>query len=226
MTHWAPKYYAQTTSTGTVVVIHIINTDVGTTRISTIAKNVPPGFVPPPTNFGGTRTATATYTRHGREQTTGVTYPTPFLKLPDAYTVSGDYDLGSPSATSQSLRCVRKANQAYNIPVNWQPAWNPNHPTWNLTQMDYDPTDELGWSYSYLETSNYTSLYNIQELIDVIPDDNPNMPHSVVKACVPDLVPQPYAIEANPNWKVVGSKSVRYEGTTPTLGARAMDEVD
>jgi len=53
------------------------------------------------------------------------------------------------------------------------------------------------------------------------------MPHSVIKACVPDDVPQPYAVEANPNWKVVGSKSVRYEGTTAaTVAARDIEEVD
>jgi len=56
----------------------------------------------------------------------------------------------------------------------------------------------------------------MKPLIDVIPDDNPDMPHSVARACVPDLVPQPYAVEAIPNWKVVGSKSVTYEGTTAT----------
>jgi hypothetical protein len=71
-TLWAPKEYSQTTKTGTVVVIQIINTVASTTRISTVAKNVPPGFIPPPTNFGGTRTAKATYTRHGSRLTTTV----------------------------------------------------------------------------------------------------------------------------------------------------------
>lgn len=72
MTYWAPKSYSVTTKTGTVVVVHIINTVSNTTRISTIAKDVPPGFVPPPTNSGGTRTSKATYKRGGTWLTTSV----------------------------------------------------------------------------------------------------------------------------------------------------------
>jgi hypothetical protein len=224
-TAWAEKLYSQTTKTGTVVVIHIINTVASTTRISTIAKNVPPGFVPPPTNFGGTRTATATYTRHGSKLTTGVTYPTPFLVLPDAYTIRGDYQLGSSGSRNQ--KCVRNADQAYNIPTNLQPVWRPNDAKWNLSEF-YDPADELGWSYSYLETTDFMFLNDMKQLIDIIPDNNPEMPHSVVKGCIPDLLPAPYAVIANPNWKVVGSKSVSYEGTRPATAVAAwdMEEVD
>lgn len=69
-TYWAPKVYSETKKTGTVVVVQIINTVSNTTRISTVAKNVPPGFVPPPTNFEGTRTAKATYEHHGSNLTT------------------------------------------------------------------------------------------------------------------------------------------------------------
>lgn len=72
ITYWAPKFYSVTTKTGTVVVVHIINTVSNTTRISTIAKDVPPVFVPPPTNFGGTRTSKATYERGGTLLTTAV----------------------------------------------------------------------------------------------------------------------------------------------------------
>lgn len=72
ITYWAPKFYSVTTKTGTVVVVRIINTVSNTTRISTIAKDVPPGFVPPPTNFGGTRTSKATYERGGTLLTTAV----------------------------------------------------------------------------------------------------------------------------------------------------------
>ena len=71
-TYWAPKWYYQTSKTGTVVVIQIINTVSNTTRISTIAKNVPLGFMPPPTNFEGTRTTKATYKRGGSWLTTAV----------------------------------------------------------------------------------------------------------------------------------------------------------
>lgn len=72
ITYWAPKFYSVTTKTGTVVVVHIINTVSNTTRISTIAKDVPPGFVPPPTNFGETCTSKATYERGGTLLTTAV----------------------------------------------------------------------------------------------------------------------------------------------------------
>lgn len=73
ITYWAKKYFFETTSkTGTVVVIQIINTVSNTTRISTMAKDVPPGFMPPPTNSEGTRTTKATYKRGGSWLTTAV----------------------------------------------------------------------------------------------------------------------------------------------------------
>lgn len=53
-------------------------------------------------------------------------------------------------------------------------------------------------------------------LIGILPDDNPDMPHSVVLGCKAESPDGPYAITANPNWKVVGRKSVVYEGKTPT----------
>jgi len=142
--------------------------------------------------------------------------------MPDNYTIIGDYQIASPSG---SKKCVRNVNQVFDIPINWQPVWRLNDPKFNLSQF-YDPNDELGWSYSYLETSNQTRTYNIKELIDVIPDDNPDMPHSVVKGCNPQTPPQPYAITANPNWKVVGSKSVIYEGNTPATVTKVAEIAD
>jgi len=142
--------------------------------------------------------------------------------MPDNYTIIGDYQIASPSG---SKKCVRNVNQVFDIPINWQPVWRLNDPKFNLSQF-YDPNDELGWSYSYLETSNHTRTYNIKELIDVIPDDNPDMPHSVVKGCNPQTPPQPYAITANPNWKVVGSKSVIYEGNTPATVTKVAEIAD
>lgn len=58
----------------------------------------------------------------------------------------------------------------------------------------------------------------MDELIDVLPDDNRDMPHEVAKKCEPDLPPQPYAISYNPNWRVVGSTLVVYEGGGETQG--------
>lgn len=62
----------------------------------------------------------------------------------------------------------------------------------------FDPKDPLGWGYSYLESSNLTTTEPIKGLIDVIPDDNPNMPHEVVKSCKPENPPQPYVITPTP----------------------------
>lgn len=142
--------------------------------------------------------------------------------MPDNYTILGDYRLGSSSEGNQ--RCVRNANNAYDIPYNLQPRWHLNDAAWNLTKW-YNSGDDLGWSYSYLETSNHTYTAVIKELIDVLPDDNPDMPHAVVKACRPELVPQPYVLVANPNWKVVGFKSVIYEGeVSATVAPLAVEE--
>ena len=69
---WAPKAYSVEHSTGTVVVVQIINTESNTTRISTIAEKLPPGFEPPPTNSMGTRTAAVSYAHDGTTLTTSV----------------------------------------------------------------------------------------------------------------------------------------------------------
>lgn len=127
--------------------------------------------------------------------------------MPTAYTIEGDYQLGS--------KCVQDANQAYPIPTNLQPNWRFGDATWNLS-MNYDPADDLGWSWTYLGTTNHTRTFNMKEMINVLPDDNPDMPHSVVLGCQPQIPPQPYMLTANPYWKVVGRKSIAYEGQTPT----------
>lgn len=54
-------------------------------------------------------------------------------------------------------------------------------------------------------------FYVIGDVIEVLPDDNPEMPHSVVKSCTSEGPPQPAAISANPNWRVVAHTSVIYE---------------
>ncbi|KAK5653206.1 hypothetical protein OQA88_9104 [Cercophora sp. LCS_1] len=222
-TFWAPKIYSETRKTGTVTVVHIVNTVAGSTSISTIANNVPPGFTPPPTNFGGTRTARATYERFGSNSTTTVTYPTPFVDMPDTYSVVGDYQLNSPSDGTK--KCVLNAYKAFDIPVNWQPKWAVNDPEWDLDESGYDPKDELGWSFSYLGSSKLVGSYVIHQLVDLIPDDNPDMPHSVVKACkTPDYV-SPAAVTAVPNWKVIGVKSISYEGSSPTAARRAAENL-
>ena len=105
---------------------------------------------------------------------------------------------------------MRNADKVYDISISWQPNWRFNDAKWNLSK-DYDPQDSLGWSYSYLESSNHTAAKIIHELIDVLPDDNPDMPHSVVKACRTPGYVSPYVMTAIPNWKVVGQKSIIYE---------------
>lgn len=130
--------------------------------------------------------------------------------MPTAYTIEGDYQLGP--------KCVQDANQAYAIPKNLQPNWRFGDATWNLSK-EYDPTDDLGWSWTYKGTTNHTRTFNMKELINVLPDDNPDMPHSVVLGCQPEIPPQPYVLAANPYWKVVGRKSVAYESQTPATAA-------
>ncbi len=66
MQHWVSKeWVTQPKTTGTVVVVQIVNTVLGTTRFSTIQENVPSGFVPPLTNAAGTKIAKTTYVRRG-----------------------------------------------------------------------------------------------------------------------------------------------------------------
>ena len=130
--------------------------------------------------------------------------------MPTAYTIKGDYQLGP--------KCVRDASQAYAIPINLQPRWRFGDPAWDLSG-DYDLADDLGWSWTYLDTTNNTSPANITRLIGILPDDNPDMPHSVVLGCKAENPRQPYAITVNPNWKVVGLKSVVYEGKASTTAA-------
>ena len=96
-----------------------------------------------------------------------------------------------------------------------QPTWRLNDPTWNLSQY-IDENDPLGWGYSFSESTSWSLYISVLEVIDLIPDDNINMPHSVVTGCkLPSTIPQPYAVSFNPNWRVIASTSVVYEGGTP-----------
>jgi hypothetical protein len=72
LTMWAQKVFDTKDLTGTVVVVSIINTVSNTTRITTIAEEVPAGFTPPPTNSAGTRIASITYSHQGKLWTTTV----------------------------------------------------------------------------------------------------------------------------------------------------------
>lgn len=63
-----------------------------------------------------------------------------------------------------------------------------------------------------MTTTNWTHTGAMDELINVLPDDVPDLPHDVVRGCEPEQPPQPYAIDYNPNWRVVGSTMVVYEG--------------
>jgi len=66
---WAPLQFSTTIVAATV--IEIINTDVHTTRLSTISNDLPSSYIPPTdTNAQGTRTTQVTYTRTGRVLTT------------------------------------------------------------------------------------------------------------------------------------------------------------
>lgn len=47
----------------------------------------------------------------------------------------------------------------------------------------FDPKDPLGWGYSYNEETRHGEAEAIIDIIDLLPDDNPAMPHSVVKHC-------------------------------------------
>lgn len=49
-------------------------------------------------------------------------------------------------------------------------------------------------------------------MIDLLPDDNPELPHSVAKKCKPGSIASPAVAKAEANWKVVAHTSVRYEG--------------
>ena len=76
----------------------------------------------------------------------------------------------------------------------------------------FDPKDPLGWGYSYNEETRHGEAEAIIDIIDLLPDDNPGMPHSVVKHCTMGALVAPYVIEANANWRVVAHTSVLYEG--------------
>jgi len=70
----------------------------------------------------------------------------------------------------------------------------------------------VGYSYGLRNETSYSEAVAIVDLIGLLPDDNPNMPHSVVKTCKKGDLASPYVVQANPNWKVVAHTSVVYEG--------------
>ena len=117
-----------------------------------------------------------------------------------------------------SQTCVVGGRQIFPIPTNYQPAWSPNDPTWDPTKY-LDPDDPLGWGYSFMEDAKLSGYLNIGDVIDVLPDDNKEMPHSVVKSCTSTVPVQPAAVSPNSNWRVVAQTSVVYEGDEEEAGA-------
>lgn len=68
---WVQKEFTTTITAATVV--KIVNTDLHTTRLSTIHNKIPDGYtVPTNTNAEGTQTVDVTYTRSGKVLTTKV----------------------------------------------------------------------------------------------------------------------------------------------------------
>ncbi|KAK0616411.1 hypothetical protein B0T14DRAFT_497661 [Immersiella caudata] len=205
---WAPKVYKEQEKTGTVIVVQIINTVLDTTSYSTVAHNIPSVYVPPLTNEGGTKIASVIYEHRGTVFTTTVAYPTPFLSWQDSYRIEGGYEL---QGSTGSKSCVTGANKTLVISSHPQPPWRSNDPNWDVSKY-FDPKDPLGWAYSYDEETRHGEAEPIIDIIDLLPEDNPDMPHSAVKQCTMAEVVAPYVVEANANWRVVAHTSVLYEG--------------
>ncbi|KAK3903287.1 hypothetical protein C8A05DRAFT_32980 [Staphylotrichum tortipilum] len=205
--HWVAKTWVeQPKTTGTVVVVQIVNTVLGTTRFSTIQENVPSAFVPPLTNAAGTKIAKTTYVRRGTTLTATLTYPTPRLFFDETFRIQGDYLLRGTSGS----RCVIGANQTWDMLAEPQPSWGYGT-KWDLSE-DFDPSDPLGWNHGFNEGSADSNPVGMDDLIDLLPDDNPSMPHSVVKSCSYENLVAPYVLKPESNWRVVARTSVIYEG--------------
>lgn len=218
MEYWAPKGFTVTT-TGTITVLKIINTISNTTRYSTKSTDdqIPPSFTPPPTNAAGTRIAPLTYTSAGATHTTTLTYPTPHLHLPPSYHLTGSYPLLSS--------CVLNANLTIPIPYV-QPPWSFSPASkWDLTPY-LDPSDPLGWGYVWDDPETRRGLMmGITEVLELLPDDDPELPHSVVRGCEVGNLPQPYAVKAQEGWRVVGVEETVLEGGEGTTGTGSGGEV-
>ncbi|ETN41500.1 uncharacterized protein HMPREF1541_03436 [Cyphellophora europaea CBS 101466] len=82
---WAPISVSTTLTHATI--IEIINTDLGTTKTSTIYDDE----VPLPTNINndGFRTQKVSYTRDGKAMTTDIAFPTSFQVIPQQWVWSG-----------------------------------------------------------------------------------------------------------------------------------------
>lgn len=211
MEYWAPKGFTVTT-TGTITVLKIINTISNTTRYSTkyADDQIPPGFTPPPTNSAGTRISPLTYTLSGTTRTTTLAYPTPHLHLPPTYHLTGSYPVFSS--------CVLNANLTIPIPYV-QPPWSFSPASkWDLTPY-LDPTDPLGWGFVWNDPGTRRGLaMGITEVLELFPDDDPELPHAVVRGCRGENLPQPYAVKAEEGWRVVGVEETVLEGGEETTG--------
>lgn len=176
MEYWAPKGFTVTT-TGTITVLKIINTISNTTRCSTkyAEDQIPSDYTPPPTNPSGTRISPLTYTLSGTTHTTTLTYPTPHLHLPPSYPLTGSYSFLSS--------CVLNANRTIPVPYV-QPPWSFSPASkWDLTPY-LDPTDPLGWGYVWDDPGTRRGLaMGITEVLELFPDDGPELPHAVVRGC-------------------------------------------
>lgn len=106
-----------------------------------------------------------------------------------------------------------RANKTFDIKTNPQPPWSFNNAKWNLTSL-FDPTDPLGWGFSFNDPSSSSRSAGTPfiDILDLLPDDIPEMPHSVAKRCKPGSAISPFVAKADPNWRVVAQTSVVYEG--------------
>lgn len=64
-------------------------------------------------------------------------------------------------------------------------------------------------------------MMGIAEVLELFPDDDPELPHAVVRGCKVGNLPQPYAVKAQEEWRVVGVEETVLEGGTGTAGSGA-----
>ncbi|KIW95868.1 uncharacterized protein Z519_02932 [Cladophialophora bantiana CBS 173.52] len=85
---WTPRAFDTTIVAATVV--QVINTDLDTTKTSTVFNKLPAGYtIPTNTNAKGTQTVEVTYWSTGKMHTTDIAFPTVYNIYPDRYTWNG-----------------------------------------------------------------------------------------------------------------------------------------
>ncbi|KAJ9663344.1 hypothetical protein H2198_000861 [Neophaeococcomyces mojaviensis] len=192
---WSGKTFSTTITAATV--IQIVNTELHTTRLSTIYNKIPAGYtVPTNTNEQGTQTVQVTYSRTGRTLTTAIAFPTKFNFPPQKYEWEGVL----PTTDGKGKEICSTAGSPVSVSIDY----------WTQPSTFTTPTHTYGPDPGGLLFTTYT-----EEVGKMITPVRSSFLDEVALQTCKAWFP-PFPANAHPTARFITETSTSYEGGSTT----------